>query len=122
MTPIDMMRIVCSDMERIAALIDSGPRGYVLHTADYTRFLCHNDNSTTVARLEEPADAELYVLRTPRAARTMQNYWNSMQTDEWKRVTISLREEALRRHLEGHLMLVDALCEYQINATKGAIQ
>ena len=119
MTPTDMLRVVISDMERVTALMDSGPPGYVLHTADYTRFLCHDDK--TVARLEEPADGDLCVLLTPRAAKTMQNYWNSVQTDEWKMVTISLRWDALKRHLDGHLMLIEALCEYN-NQPKGAIQ
>ncbi len=110
MTPADMLRVVVSDMERVTKLMESGPCGYVLHTADYTRFLCYDDH--TVARLEEPTDGDLYVLRTPRAARTMQNYWNSVQTNRWTMVTISLRRDALSRHLDGHMMLIEALFEY----------
>lgn len=112
-----MLRVVISDMERVTALMDSGPPGYVLHTEDYTRFILHDDKA--VARLDEPTLGDLCVLRTPRAARTMQNYWNSVQTDEWKLVTISLRRDALKRHLEGHRMLIEALYEYN---PKGAIQ
>ena len=120
MTPTDMLRVVISDMERVITLMESGPPGYVLHTADYVRFMMHDDSA--VARLDEPTLGDLCVLRTPRAARAMQDYWNGMQTEEWKKVMISLRRDALKRHLEGHIMLIEALYEYSNQHTKGALQ
>ena len=116
MTPTEMAAVVIEDIERISAKLNA-PCGLVLHTTDYTRFICHDAKA---AKLEEPSDGTLYVLKSLRTARTLQRYWNSQQTNEWSKVTISLRRDALSIYIDRLNLLLEAL--YELNEHKGAMQ
>ena len=113
MSLTEMAAVVIDNIERINAKLNA-PCGLVLHTHDYTRFVCHDARAS--ARLEEPGDGTLYVLKSLRTAKSLQRYWNSKQTDEWCMVTISLRRDALTAHLDRLHMLLDAL--YELNERK----
>jgi hypothetical protein len=109
MTVTDMLRVVVRDIEYVSALIEAGPCGYVLHSADYTHFLCHD--ATDIVRLCEPGEGDLYVLRSRRSALSVRRYWNH-GLPEWESVSVSLRREALSRYLHDRNMLLDGLFDH----------
>ena len=111
MSPSEMALIVMNDKDTVIAMLDTGPCGLVLHTEDYTRFLCRDERGTI--RLEEPGLGQLYVLNTMRTAKSMLRYWNSKQTDKANMVTVSLRRDALTGYIDRLNLLLEAL--YDLN-------
>lgn len=106
-----MLRVVVRDIEHISALIEAGPCGYVLHTSDYTRFLCYDP--IDVVRLCEPGDGDLYVMRSWGSALSLQIWWNHRLPD-WDRVRITLRRDALTGYLRGQNMLLDGIFDHGV--------
>jgi hypothetical protein len=104
MTPTEMAKVMLGNIEACRAMLEDGPVGYVLHSADGMRFICERNG---VVRLDHPQNDDVSVHTTHARAVTMQRYWNGINPDQ--RVSISLRREAMQAYIDQQQRAVNTL-------------
>ena len=111
MNPADILQVLVRNIEIARKALDAGPCGYVLHTEDYTEFLC-NDGGDGLPCLDMPLAKDVAVLQLSEAL-YFQTLWNIglPDIDTGKAVAISLRRDALAAYIELQQMLLDALLD-----------
>jgi hypothetical protein len=98
MTPKEMAETILFNIEFSRALMEDGPAGLVLHTSDFTRFVCEKDGKPV---LGNPQDDNVQVMTSKGRAETLQRFLNSqLPADDPNRVFISLRREAYAGYID----------------------
>jgi hypothetical protein len=107
-TPTEMARTILTSIETARAVMEDGPTGYVLHTCDFTQFICRRG---AVLRLDTPLSDDVAVL-THASATVTRRFWNTGADDVYHpRLCISLRREALVSYCDRQQLLLDTLIE-----------
>jgi hypothetical protein len=108
MTPNEMARAILNNIAAARAAMEDGPMGYVLHTCDFTQFVCQQQ---AVLRLDTPLSDDVAVL-THASATVMRRFWNTGADDVYHpRLCISLRREALVSYCDHQQLMLDTLIE-----------
>ena len=107
MTPNQMISKLLDNVDRARGAMEDGATGFVLHTSDHVHILCQRGDAAV--RLGDPLDDDIVVLASIGRALVMQRYWNSIHTDTFNTVTISLRREALGAYIDLQQRAVEVL-------------
>ena len=107
MTPAEMSKFLLTNIERVRAVMEDGPVGYVLHTADRLNMLCSKDGKVW---LGNPQEDEVAVHTTHARAVVMQRYWNSLNSEN--KVSIALRREAMVAYIDQQEQALDTLLNF----------
>ena len=73
-TPVESALTIIRNIEATRAMMEEGPVGWVTHTKDHMRFLCHYSTGTTL-HLGPPMSENVAVHRTERQAEVMLRWW-----------------------------------------------
>jgi len=96
MTPSEMAMEILKNIEATRAVMEDGPVGYVLATADKMHLLCQKPGGQIFK--SHPQNDAVLVLTSHARAVTAQRYWNHHNPDD--KVKIALRREAMQAYID----------------------